>query len=149
VLIVTYSVLQPLKCPFNPSGDPISSTRLKPVGVTVSDRELPFGLMLSRVLSLPLMQRTPPSTSTDNHVHLVEREAALPPDTPLGVRAPATPTPPSTPGVTLFEGNVRSGQQVYAAPGASLLVIGSVNPGGEVRCSFPFNLHFNIMNGHG
>jgi septum formation inhibitor MinC len=40
-------------------------------------------------------------------------------------------------GVTLFEGNVRSGQQVFAAPGQSLLVYGSVNPGGEVDNSAP------------
>ena len=35
-------------------------------------------------------------------------------------------------GVMVHEGSVRSGQQVIAKPGQSLLVYGSVNPGGEV-----------------
>jgi septum formation inhibitor MinC len=39
---------------------------------------------------------------------------------------------PGMGGMMMYEGNVRSGQQVIAPPGQSLMVYGSVNPGGEV-----------------
>jgi septum site-determining protein MinC len=58
---------------------------------------------------------------------LMEKQQQLPTE---GINL--VPMPPISPSATIYHGNVRSGQQVSSEKGHSLIVLGSVNSGGEV-----------------
>ena len=72
--------------------------------------------------TLPPPQTSTPAPSAD------EAEASSPPPPPPSLAPAAAPPRPSM----LYRGTVRSGQQVSAPEGCSLVVLGSVSSGGEV-----------------
>jgi len=49
--------------------------------------------------------------------------------------APPSPSPVPTPNTKIYEGHVRSGQQVSSSENGNLVIIGNVSSGGEVRGS--------------
>mmetsp|Transcript_45890 Transcript_45890/g.92619 ORF Transcript_45890/g.92619 Transcript_45890/m.92619 type:complete len:378 (+) Transcript_45890:3-1136(+) len=111
-----------------------------PVGLFVAGetvKDSADSAKLSRALGLPALRPTPQAQQISSGVSTPtfgkERDSA---PTAAAAKVPASASPlaasASTPGVTFYEGSVRSGQQVYASAGQSLLINGSVNPGGEV-----------------
>lgn len=92
---------------------------------------------LTRTLGLPLLSPhkeaplAPPPNAAEPASRAVESPPAPPPPPPQPKAPPSRSSDDGSVDVLLYEGSVRSGQQVFAK-GRSLVVVGSVNPGAEV-----------------